>query len=278
MMAVATATLLAAATPARSQALPPADLPASAYGLGATFQSGGMQTQLPPVAPVSGSTTPYSNTAKVATFSDSLPIVPDVLPMPALTVTAEGLISHVASNGIQIDSASSGASAKLRSLDLSLLDEYPPSATPGVSSEPFLPGPFLVVKARDVEAAASFSEVFPNNTTLLGTSSIGELTIAGNLVDNKKLSFSGKLTSPRVLFQNDHITITLDQQVRAGVISCEPACHFLPADLATTAIDIALNNADLNGQKVSGEIVVGRAQVGGIGGAVAIVLSNQPPQ
>jgi hypothetical protein len=69
-----------------------------------------------------------------------------------------------------------------------------------------------------------------------------------------------------VIYQSPTLTITLNRQIPAGVISCTPNCTFTPAAISEQAIDIVLTKAKLNGQTVSGEIIVGADQAGA-GGA-----------
>ena len=65
-----------------------------------------------------------------------------------------------------------------------------------------------------------------------------------------------------VLFQSATVTITLDEQVQAGLVTCDLTCHFNPVGITTDAIDVELHNANLEGHAVSGHIVVAQAKAG----------------
>ena len=233
----------------------------AAFGIGAHFRSGGVATKLGRIAFTQGSAPPaYSRSAAAASVSKTVAIVPDTTPTPTLFVNATNVRSHVDSHGIEIDSVSAAGSAKLDSLGLSLnLNPLPPTAGAGVP----VPQPFLAVAATNVASDASFTRVFPSTDTATGSASFGSLTISGSLVGDKTLTFSGPAPKDTVLFQSPTVTITLDQQVEVGLITCSPdPCRFIPENITTDAIDIELHNADLDGHTVSGHIIVAQSRAG----------------
>lgn len=233
----------------------------AAFGLAAHFRSGGVATKLHRIAFVQGSAPPaYSKSAVVASVNKTVAIAADTFPTPTLFVNATNIRSHVESQGIAVDSISSTGSAKLKSLNLALnLNPLPPLAGPNVP----VPQPFLAVAATGIASNASFGLVFPSLTGASGSASFGSLTISGSLVGDKTLTFSGPAPKDTVLFQSPTVTITLDQQVEEGVVTCVPdPCRLNPSNITTDAIDIELHKADLDGRIVSGHIIVGRLRAG----------------
>ncbi|MBV9755871.1 MAG: hypothetical protein JO047_02345, partial [Alphaproteobacteria bacterium] len=196
----------------------------AAFGLGAHFKSEGVATRLGRIAFVQGSAPPaYSRSAAAPGVSKTLAIVPDTFPTPTLFVNAINVRSHVASRGIEIDSISSAGDAKLNTLGLTLNLNPPPPTANGNGP---VPQPFLALSATDVASSASFDRVFPSANTTTGSASFGSLSITGSLVGDKTLTFSGVAPRNTVLFQSATVTITLDEQVQAGLVTCDLTCHF----------------------------------------------------
>ncbi len=228
----------------------------SAYGISAQFTSGGKKTGLSPLDPASGSTPPnYSKSATLGSVQQIVRITESSV-TPALVVNAASLRSSVA-GGFGIDTISANGNATIKSLNLSLM-LYPPPPTTTLPE----PQPFLEISATKVQSNANYSNQVPITPTVSAGAILSGMTISGSLVDNKILKFSGSPAANTVLFNSPTLTITLNQQMPAGVISCSPNCTFTPVAIKEQAIDIVLNHANLFGRIVSGEIGIGVDQAG----------------
>ena len=181
----------------------------------------------------------YSKTKALGSYDDSIavpPLVPSMAiePMVAnFTAQAKTLSSHVASRGIQLDFVSTTGQSKVASANLQIVG--PISDT--------LVELFLSVDATDETDSASYSKVFPNFVTITGSASFGSLTIGGSLVGGRTINYSGSPSPNTVLYQSPTVTITVNQQIKVGLISCSPNCEFTPDSLIVHALDISLNNA-----------------------------------
>jgi hypothetical protein len=77
-----------------------------------------------------------------------------------------------------------------------------------------------------------------------------------------KLQYSGIPAQNHVLFQSPTLTITVNQRISAELISCTPKCVVTPVSIGANALEITLNNANLNGQRVSGQIDISGTEAG----------------
>ncbi len=253
-IAVSGAIFCALACSLSAQAAPTAS---SAVGFRAAFSADGLSAGVGPIGSLSGSAPPgYAKTIVVGPIEKSLPIRVGARPVPTMAITIASIRSHVASAGISIDTASAAADATVRGLDLSLMLNPPP---PGVT---VFPKPFLHVTAARIDSAATMSQIFPQTAQASSTARFSRLNISGSLIGNQPITLTGDVPNNTVLFQSDTVTITLNQKLVAGLIRCTPTCTFSPVSLTGEAIDIALNNAILDGKAVSGDITVGRSQIG----------------
>jgi hypothetical protein len=255
------AMLAAAAAPAQP------NLPAfgsDAYGLSAEFTALHTTTSLGPVDDVERAVPPPYSTTKLIQRYDNAIALPPLVPAPAIvpmvasfTAEARTLESHVASRGIQLDAVSTTGEAKIASANMQIIG--PLSST--------LVALLLSVDTTDVTGSASYSKVFPDVVTVTGSASFGKLTITGSLVGGKTIRYAGSAPPNTVLYQSPTtspdqmpaVTITLNQQSKVGLISCDPQCEFTPDSLGVHALDISLNNALILGHQVSGDIVLGAA-------------------
>jgi len=221
-----------------------------AVGMAAQFTSGGVTTGLGPVGHLAGSAPPgYDDAATVSAFSGSVAITPSIKPTPTLFVRTASIKVHVA-GAIGVDNLSADSDSSVGKARLMLALD-PPPPTP-------VPQPFLTVKANFVKSAASASDILPDSRSVAGAARIASLTIGGSLIGDPPLVFSGTPRPNTILFSSSAITVTLNQQAVASVDECAPTfCKVVPVGITTKAIDIALTNANLNGQVVSGDIVIG---------------------
>jgi hypothetical protein len=226
----------------------------TAYGVSARFTANGVSTGLGPLDPVSGNAPPgYSKTIDLSNIRRSVHLTEGSV-VPTLTVSAGQLASQVASSGIEVDNVSAEGEAQVSSLDMSLI-LYPPPPEP-------VPQPFLHLTATKITSTANFSEVFPGPGHTGSTARFDGLVIAGSLVGSQPIKLTGTVPYNTVLYQSDTVTITLNQHLVGGLISCTPKCVFSQTFVVASAIDIALNNADLNGHTVSGDITIAQTQAG----------------
>ncbi len=261
--AIGCVSLLGVAASARAQT-PVSAAASEAFGISASFTSQGMSTSLGPVAEVAGSAPPaYSKTKTIASYDQSIavpPLVPGGIVHPIVaqfTADAQGITSHVASGGIQIDFVTAVGTSNVASANL-LITQVGPAATG--TAVPKLVFDYLDVTASGVSTSATYSKVFPRTTTAAGAVSFKSLTITGSLLDGKTVTLpSGPVAPNTELFHSNTVTITAHQQIVAGLISCSPNCSFTPYAVTVHALDINLDNAVIDGHKVSGDIILGSA-------------------
>jgi hypothetical protein len=229
----------------------------SAFGIEASFTAKHVKTGLDPVGAASGAAPPaYSKTVTIGAFQQVIPLLAAATPVPTLYVDTGSIRTQVASSGIGIDSESAASNAAVKGLNITLALPPPhPNKVP-------IDLPFLAVTAGRIDVAANLSQVFPRLAETSSSASISGLTITGSLVNNQTITFSGAVPNNTVLFQSDTVTITVNGKFTAGVISCTPKCSFWPVTVSGNAIEIVLTNANLNGNIVSGDIVVAGAQAG----------------
>jgi len=228
----------------------------SAYGIQADFTYQHIATGLGPIGSVSGAAPPgYAKTVNLGPFHQTVPIVPDTAFVPTLIANTASMKTHVTANGIAVDSASAEGDATVKGLDLSLVVNPPPGSLAPVLE-------LLHVTAGRVTVDTSFVRALPGPLAANSTASFVGLTISGPLVGNQTIKFTGDAPNNMVLFQSPTLTITVNNKLMAGVISCTPKCTFSPVSVTGSALDIALTNADLGGKSVSGDIVVAEARAG----------------
>jgi hypothetical protein len=230
----------------------------SAFGFDASFSAGKLMTHLGPLGSLSGSVPPgYSKTSIVGPIDKVFHITDSPAPTPTMTVAIDSIRTHVASAGILFASASAEADATVKGLDLSLM-LYPPPPSP------ISPQPFLRVQAKEIKSTASMSEVFiaPVEPTATSAARFSGLVISGSLIGEQPIQLTGDVPNDTVVFQSPTVTVTLNQKIVAGLISCTPKCIFTPDFINGTALDIVLTDADLSGKTVSGEIAVGLSHAG----------------
>jgi hypothetical protein len=223
----------------------------SAYGIDGTFTSENQTIEVGPIGAVAGKAPrPYNKTVRVAKINKSAAIVEGSLPIPTFFLDASGIKSHAASQGIAIDSVSAEGDAAIKSLNLMIsLNPPPPGASP-------LPLPFLALSGTAIASSANFSRVFPGTPVVTGSAEFGSLSIIGSLIGYQTLTYAGSAPKNTVIYQSPTVTITLNKEVVAGVISCQLRCAFTPSGITTRAVDISLNNADIRGSAVTGDIAI----------------------
>ena len=113
--------------------------------------------------------------------------------------------------------------------------------------------------ASGIRSRGSFSRVFPAATSGKATSSLGSLTLSGQLVGNSVLSYASPIPPNTIAYQTANVTITLNRQIKAGVVSCTKDCTLQLVSVATDAIDIDFHNFKFYGHKITGEIQIGHS-------------------
>ena len=242
--------------PARAGSPPPAAA-STAYGIYAQFRRDGSTVSFGPLAEIAGRAPPaYDDTVAAGHVHETVPIVAGPLPAPSLFVDAADFTSHVASGGFGVASISAEADAVAKRLTLALMLNPPPVAT---AAQPIQPAPFLTLTADTIKSTADFTLVVPGTRTAVGSALLGNLVVRGSLVGNQQLRFSGAAGKDTLLYQSPQLTITLNQEIPVGLISCGLVCIFTPSSITTYALDVVLDHADLFGRIVSGEILIGMA-------------------
>jgi hypothetical protein len=228
-----------------------ADLPvaSAAYGIYARFTQDGDTVPFGPIAKIVNSKSFY-NDRKTVPVHQEVPILAGKSPLPTLSIEADVALHIKGPTPWEADTMSRG-------LDLALFLNPPP---PGATAR--LPRPFLAVSAKEIRSGAVYVAVLPHVHYVTGSASFDGLVVTGSLVDNKTLGFSGAAERDKILFESPNVTVTLNRQIVVGFLLCTPApvhCGFFPDGITTNAVDIKLDRADLDGQIVSGEILLGVA-------------------
>jgi hypothetical protein len=248
---LATGALCAFAWPAA--AAQPAN---SAFGIDTRFETKGMATHLGPIGFVSHSNNgAYDKTVHVGSVNETAPIVAQPV-APTIFINASGINSEVKSSSIEVDSETTQASTSIDRTALMLnLNPLPPGSVA-------VPQPYLQVLGSGISSQANFNTVFPSLTSATGSSSVRSLKITGSLVGTSPLTYSGSAPPNTVIYDSPTVTITLNKQIKEEVISCTVpgGCVTKVYAITVDAVDISLNKADVDGYKVSGDIVVGESQ------------------
>jgi hypothetical protein len=227
----------------------------SAFDISATFTSGGVTTVINPVNRLtSGSSSTYQKSANFGAYNKTLHITTGTAPVPTLTVSATNLRSHIA-GGFGVDTISAEGDATVSGVDISLQLDPPPPGGP-------FPQPFLHITAARLQETANYNLVVPTFTTVGSNADVKGLKVSGSLVGGKTLAFSGAPAANKVLFQSPTVTITLNHKLVAALISCFPKCVVTPVSVSTSALEITLTNANLDGHIVSGQIDIGVGDAG----------------
>jgi hypothetical protein len=227
----------------------------TAAGIDAQFQSGGVGTTFGPIAAVAGPPSgKYDASVSTPLVSGRVALAAEN-PTPSFYVSATSVKSHVSGSGVAVDFRDSEGDEQLATANLSLNLYPPPPAAAGLPT----PYPPLMITASEVVSTAEFSVVYPATAIAMGATHFGVLTLSGPLVGGKVLKFHGQVAPNTIAYQSPAVTITLNRQIKAGIISCVPVCTFTPVGIAVTAVDVQLNNAEVYGAKVSGEIRLGHA-------------------
>jgi hypothetical protein len=229
----------------------------SAYGLQARFTAHGLTTGLGPIGALSGSAPPnYAKVSTLGPIQKTIALTTDG-PVPGLVLDVTSVHTHLAANVPAPGVGSAEGDSTLKSLDLNLIrTPLPPGTSVPVQRS------FLRISADKIQSTAALQSA-PSALAPATTATFAGLLITGSLLDGQIVSLSGEVPDNTVIFQNAAITITLNQRLVAGVISCTPKCIFSPVSVTETAIDVTLTNADLDGKIVSGDIALAVSQAGG---------------
>jgi hypothetical protein len=251
---LALSALCAFALPASAQTT---DSSNTALGIDTHFESGGMRTHLGPVGAVAHNNNgAYDKSVQVSKVTENAAIIAQS-PPPTIFINGSNISSEVKNSGIGVDSETSEATSSVGHASLMLnLNPPPPSANV------VEPQPYLQVTGANFTADANFSTVFPSYTSATGTSSVKNLKIFGSLVGTSTLTYSGSAAPNTVIYDSPTVTITLNKQITAQVITCtEPGgCTTKVYSIMVAALDISLNKAMIDGHKVTGDIVVAQAE------------------
>jgi hypothetical protein len=231
----------------------------SAFGVEASFTWKHLKTGIGQVGAISGGAPPaYAKSASIGSFRQVVPLLPTAgsAAVPTLYVAGAAIATHVSASGVPTDAGSAAGSAVVKNFDISLM---PPPLGP---KKVPIDIPFLDIAASAVSVNTSLTPAPSQSSRPSSTAAISGLKITGSLVNSQTITFSGDVPNNTVLFQSDAVTITVNAMFSAGVISCTPTCVFWPVTVTGKALDIVLTDANLDGNIVSGEIVVAGAQAG----------------
>jgi hypothetical protein len=248
---LALSALCAFAVPASAQT----DSTNTAIGIDTHFESGGMRTHLGPVGSVAHNNNgAYDKSVHVNSVSENAAIISQS-PPPTIFLNGSNISSEVKNSGIEVDSETSEATSSVGRASLMLnLNPPPPTAV--------VPQPYLQVTGKNFTSSANFNTVFPSNNSAFGTSSLQNLKIFGSVLGSTVVTYSGSAAPNTVVYDSPTVTITLNKQTEAGVISCSVSgpCTFNVTSITVAAVDISLNKAMIDGHKVTGDIVIAQAQ------------------
>jgi hypothetical protein len=221
----------------------------SADSFTGSLNADGFTTTVAPFAQVSGSAPPaYDQTKTVASFDHLYELTPSELNDLSLQVQTAHMFNAARSAGLGVDEIGANGTADLSSAHFLLTDT--------VGTGPTVLG--LSVEATGVHTDSNSSFVFgPNRGFLAGDAGFHSLTIAGELLGGKTLTFSGDAKPDTVLYSSPTVTITLDEQrlllppaATGGVIG---------PSITTDAIDIQFSGAKLLGNTISGHFDIGQS-------------------
>jgi hypothetical protein len=224
-------------------------LMSSANGLSGYVDYDGRATQIGPVGLAAGAAPPpFEQTTKVRLYDHSYGLDAGNPVHPALNAELTNVADTAASPGIGVDSIGTAATSDIGSAAI-LSADYPP-AVMGIVG--------LDVQASFIHSASTASYVFGANRALLaGGASFGSLSIQGALIGNT-VTFSGTPAANAVLYSSPTVTITLDKQAISDFLPPSGGAVG-PNRITTDALDIHLNNAQLFGKTISGDIVLGES-------------------
>jgi hypothetical protein len=241
--------LLLPALPAQAGALSPSSF---AFGAETSFLSGGVTSGFGPVTDASGSGSQGYNVTATAWSANqtvligvSNPAYPFGSGGPTL-YASESTLTSDASGGSTGTTVSAHGFSDVVSTSFTLVGFAPSSQTlPWTGNYEHVA--YLTVSATNVTSTANWSEVLPSAVSASGGATFGYLTIGGSLVNYGTLNFQGAAPANDVLYNQNGVTITLDQQTKAS-----------PYSIATDALDIQLVNANLGDRTVTGNFIVGQ--------------------
>ena len=222
----------------------------SADSFTGSLNADGFTTTVAPFAPVSGSAPPaYDQTKTVASFDHLYELTPSELNDLSLQVEAAHMFNAASSAGLGVDEIGANGMADFSSAHFLLTDTLGPTGLTALG---------LSVEATGVHTDSNSSFVFgPNRGFLAGDANFHSLTITGELVGGKTLTFSGDAAPDTVLYSSPTVTITLDEQrlllppaATGGVIG---------PMISTDAVDIQFNGAKFLGNTISGHFDIGQS-------------------
>ncbi len=235
---------------AQSTTGPVSGVPVNAYGIGATFTVGNHTAALAPTPAVAGGTVPYDKTVTLEQLNAKIALEAQTGTKPTLFVNGSGLTVHTAAP-VGVDTITRESDVLERNMTASLnLDPLPPSTVH--------PQPYLNIVAQSIVSSAHYTAQIPGTPSVAGATRFGTLTISGQLVNGAVLNFSGPIKPNTIVYETAGITIVLNRQITASVSAC-PACTGVPTSIAVDAISVTLNQATVDGVKVTGEITIGHS-------------------
>jgi hypothetical protein len=227
----------------------PGIVSSSADSFSGSLDADGFTTTVAPFAQASGAAPPaYDYTKAVAAFDHVYELTPAELNNLSLEVHSTQMVNAAKSAGIGVDSIGAVGTADLGSASFLLTDTFGPSP-PAVLG--------LSVEAKGVHSDSNSSFVFgPNRGSISGDASFRSLTVSGDLVGGKTLTFSGDAKPDTVLYKSSTVTITLDEQT---LLLPPAASGVIGPTITTDAVDIHLNHATFAGQTITGDFRIGES-------------------
>lgn len=230
----------------------------------ARFDQGAEATGVAGVAIASGQgPQAYQQIRKRRSFQQSVLVRSGHLPLPEMSVNLSDVTDTAKSPGSGVDTLSSEGDSVIGSASV-LFTSYqcPACETPVVN--------LLNVQATKISASAHYFFVAPGPATYRGSTTLGSVTVSGQLVGNNAVTYPGGSPAPNTILYKDGKTedsstlvITLNRQQRAGTVAfCgggpASSCPFTPSNIVTAAIHIRLHGAMIAGKPVTGDIDIGR--------------------
>lgn len=203
------------------------------YALSAVISSSGTATAMAPVAHAGSLGNKASvKAASVPLISETLGIVSGGNMVGEFAIVASGLTTHAMSSGAGATSLETEADASIASVQATM------SLIPPAGSTQPPAAPLLTLTATDIAGKVTDTRSSPLVTVQTGTATFGALSLSGSLVGAQTLAFQGAAPANTVLYSDNYMTVTLNQQTDTGVVECTPICEFVPKAVLANALQI----------------------------------------
>jgi len=217
-----------------------------------SFTSQGTGTLIQPVGRTGYSGgAPYSTHSSVLLFDEAIGLVSKGAIIGEAAIEATGMAMH-ASNAASHGALTVEADTTIASAEV-LLNLLPPTGP--------TPPPLLKLTASGISNTLTDVQTLPLPSVQTGITHFTTLTLTGSLVGGKTLTFTGDAPANTVLYDDQYLTVTLNQQIVTGMIECTPTCTFVPLQMAANAIAIQMNKEPIAGKPANGNFFIGQTLV-----------------